>query len=392
MKKKIAIYTSTRADFGLLRPLIAQLIKNTELEVRLFVTGTHLKSEYGYTITEIEKDYKELIYYKVPHIENQDKSLKNLDVMGDVLKSYATALIANKPDLAVVLGDRYEALSFGLVCANLMIPLVHIHGGEITTGAIDDKFRHSLTKLSEWHMVACEEYRQRVICMGESPERVYNCGALGVDNALHIKTLSLEQVESELKVKISNELYLFTYHPETNSSDYGLNLLRSFLKKLKQRVQESNAFVILTGVNSDAGRDLILSEIQAFVGELGPQALFVESLGVLRYLSVLKLATAVIGNSSSGVLESYSMGTPAVNIGSRQDGRIRESNVIDLKNINSIEAFKFTDLVKLKSQMRTGQNPSVFGNGKTAEIMAKNISQICTDLDITRNKAFYDAL
>lgn len=393
MKTKIAVYTSTRADFGILKPLIQQLISISDFDVRIFVTGTHLEKDFGYTVSEIERYFPQNIFYRVQHAMKEDPRLKNLKVMGELIPKYSEALVENPPRLAVVLGDRYEALCFGLVCASLNIPFAHLHGGELTLGAIDDKFRHCLTKLANWHFVACEKYRQRVIQLGEKPEKVFNVGALGVENALNEKLMTEADLEKDLGIsfKPDSENYLFTFHPETNSVDYGEGLLKGFLQKLSERIQSHQVKVIMTGVNSDPGAEKIKKMLQNFNNRHPQNVIFRESLGMLRYLSVMKRVTAVLGNSSSGILEAYSLGTPSVNIGSRQAGRERENSVIDLANAADCLGFDFSHLVQVKKQLMTSAlKESIFGNGQTSKKMVTELQNISRKQDFNIFKEFYD--
>lgn len=396
MKTKIAIYTSTRADFGILKPLIQQLVSLADFDVRIFVTGTHLEKDFGYTVTEIEKFFPHHIFYRVQHAMKEDPRYKNLKIMGELIQKYTEALVETPSEMAVILGDRYEALCFGLVCASLNIPFAHLHGGELTLGAIDDKFRHCLTKLANWHFVACERYRQRVIQLGEAPDKVFNVGALGVENALNEKLMSATELEQDLGISFQskNEIYLLTFHPETNSADSGEKLLNAFLGKLSERIQNNQAKVIITGVNSDPGAQLIKKCIQDFHNRHSGNVIFRESLGMVRYLSVMKKVTAVLGNSSSGILEAYSLGTPTVNLGSRQAGREREQAVIDLASVAECAGFEFSRLVQLKNQLMTSvPKESIFGNGQTSQKMAnelQSISKASRKQGFSVVKEFYD--
>ncbi len=389
--KSIAIYTSTRADFGLLKPLINQLISNKKLEVRIFAAGTHFDKNFGNTIEEIEVAFPQHVFYKIHQNMNEDPQLRNIRVMSESLLLYSQYLQKDPPDFAIVLGDRHEALCFGLACSSLNIPLAHLHGGELTYGALDDKFRHCLTKLSNWHFTACEIYRQRVIQMGENPADVFNVGALGVENALHHKLMSREELQNDLGIKIPAETYLFTFHPETNSADYGAEILKSFLMKVADRLKSHNAFVIITGVNSDPGAQAIRNILNDFQAQLGSQYVYMkESLGLTRYLSVMKIATAVLGNSSSGILEAYSLKTPTLNIGNRQEGRERETSVIDLGSVSDCMRFNFDTVVRMKNNLTETNTPSTFGNGRTSGLIADRIDQITHDNREFTFKKFFD--
>jgi UDP-hydrolysing UDP-N-acetyl-D-glucosamine 2-epimerase len=392
MKTKIAVYTSTRAEYGLMRPLLKRLEQKQEFETRLFVTGTHFSEKYGYTVSEIEKDFPNLIHYRVEHNITEDVKHKSTIIMSDAIASYAKALVANPPDLAVVLGDRYEALCFGLVCASLNIPLVHLHGGELTYGAIDDKYRHCLTKLSEWHFVACETYRNRVMQLGENPKNIYNVGSLGVDNALNLKLLNRDELQTALGVELSGEYYVFTFHPETNSPDFGVSLLNAFLNKIETHLKNSITQIILTGVNNDPGSALVKKVLEDFCQRNKSNVFYFESLGVLKYLSAVSHATAVLGNSSSGVLEAHSLKTPAINVGSRQEGRERETSLIDFPTEDSLHSLNFSKLIELKHSLSTSKNSSNFGDGKASAKMVEALSDIAQNLVANSKpiKRFFD--
>lgn len=393
MKTKIAVYTSTRADFGILKPLIQDMISSSSFDVRIFVTGTHLEKDFGYTVTEIEKFFSQNIFYRVQSSMKEDPNYKNLLIMSELIPKYAEALLKNPPEIAVILGDRYEALCFGLVCASLNIPFAHLHGGELTLGAIDDKFRHCLTKLANWHFVACEKYRSRVIQLGEAPDHVFNVGALGVQNALNEKKMTDDELQKDLGLSFAYEpeTYLFTFHPETHAEDYGQGVLQAFLSGLSDRIQNHQAKVILTGVNSDPGAQLIKKMIQNFQSRHADSVIFRESLGMIRYLSVLQKVTAVLGNSSSAILEAYSLGTPAVNLGFRQAGRERQQGVIDLASAKDCLEFDFSSLVDLKKQLMTSkQKESIFGNGQTSKKIVMQLEEVSRKLMRGVVKEFYD--
>lgn len=392
VKPIVAVYTSTRAEYGLMRPLVTRMTQKEEFETRLFVTGTHYSEKYGRTISEIEKDFNHLIYYRVEHNISEDEKHKSTLIMSDAIASYAKALAAHKPNLAIVLGDRYEALCFGVVCASLNIPLVHLHGGELTYGAVDDKYRHCLTKLSEWHFVACETYRKRVIQLGEQPENVINVGSLGVDNALNLKLLTRDEIQNALGIKLSEEFYVFTFHPETNSADYGIGILNAFLAKVESRIKNSNAQIIVTGVNNDPGSALVKNLIEEFCKKNSSKVFYFESLGVLKYLSTVHFATAVLGNSSSGVLEAHSLKTPAINVGSRQAGRDRENSLLDFPSESDIGALDFNKVIEVKQRLLSSLSPSIFGNGTASAKMLEALSEIVRNLNANAKpvKVFLD--
>lgn len=384
--KKIAIFTSTRADYGLLKPLIKRLAQDSFFKPQLFVTGTHFDKKFGHTVDEIKKDFSKYIFYKVPQNMKESPKYKNLNIMADSVSKYSKALQKSLPDVAIILGDRYETLCFALVCHSLRVPIAHIHGGELTYGALDEQYRHCITKLSTLHFTACETYRKRVIQLGEDPKRVFNVGALGIENALHHPLLTKKELEKSLKVKLPEEFYVLTFHPETHSKDYGLGLLKAFLKNLKNYVKSKNTFVIITGVNSDPGGKDIREVLKSFCKTMGLQkTLFVESLGVSRYLSAVKFATAVLGNSSSGILEVHSLKTPCVNIGLRQEGREREKSVIDLVTKQECTNFDLTSL-RLRKKRLSKPTSSLFGNGNVSWLIVNKLKK---NFEL-QSKSFFD--
>jgi len=384
--KKIAVFTSTRADYGLLKPLIKRLVQDSSLRPQLFIAGTHFDKKFGHTVNEIKKDFSKYIFYKVSQNMSESPKYKSLNVMADSILKYAKALQKSLPDLAIILGDRYEALCFALVCHSLQVPIAHIHGGELTYGALDEQYRHCITKLSTLHFTACETYRKRVIQLGEDPKRVFNVGALGVENALHHPLLTKKELEKSLKVKLPEEFYILTFHPETHSKDYGVGLLKAFLKNLKNYVKSKNTFVIITGVNSDPGGKEIRAALKDFCKAAGSQkTLFVESLGGGRYLSAVKLATAVLGNSSSGILEAHSLKTPCVNIGLRQKGREREKSVMDLVTQQECANFDL-DSLNLKKKHLGRATVNRIGNGNASQLIIKKLKK---DFEL-QPKYFFD--
>lgn len=379
MSVSIAIYTSTRADFGLLKPLITKLSSNKSIEVRLFVTGTHLNENFGNTVQEIEAEFSNLIYYRLPQDLSEDFSIKLAKPTAEALSDYAKVLSQDKPDYAVVLGDRFEAFSFALACTLLKIPLFHLHGGEVTTGALDDKFRHCISKLADWHFTASEEYRKRVIQLGENPNNVFNSGALGVDNALNLKLRDKAELAKILKMNIPEQLFTFTFHPETNSSDYGVTICNELLSKFYDYVNvHENALLLITGVNTDEGSAQIKKVIESYLSKGSSKIVYYESLGYLNYLSIVKISTCVLGNSSSGILETYSLRTPTLNVGTRQDGRTREISVIDCADVRSLKDLKISDLISIKENLKDEKRPSQFGNGTSSQVIADNIIEIVT--------------
>lgn len=322
--KNLGIVTSTRADYGILKSLIKYLIDSKSVNLKIFTTGTHLSYEFGYTINEIINDGFEKNIIKV---EIQTSSISNVGVvktMGLATLSFAEVFSVNKVDLLVVLGDRYEIFSIASVAATLGIPIAHLHGGETTQGALDEFYRHCITKMSYLHFTATEDYKNRVIQLGEQPNSVYNFGSLGVEAINNLELLNKQELENSLQIKLSNKLFLVTYHPTTldpTNISIKLNFLLEALDEFK------DFQIIFTKANADEGGSIINNYLENIIKIKSNWFLF-SSLGQLRYFSLLKYTSCVIGNSSSGIIEVPSFGIPTVNIGDRQKGRIMADSVI----------------------------------------------------------------
>ena len=322
--KKICVVTGTRAEYGLLRWVIDGLDKSPSINLQLIATGMHLSYEYGMTIREIKKDgYK---------ISNEIEMLLSSDTPVGISKSiglgiigFADAYSSLKPDMVVLLGDRFEILSAAIAAMTARIPIAHIHGGEATEGLIDESIRHSITKMSHLHFVATEEYRKRVIQLGENPKNVFNVGGLGIDNINKLSLLSKREIENVLNLYFNKRNLLITYHPvtlEENSSFYQIDQLLHALDQQK----ETN--IIFTMPNADMESRILSKKIKQFCDKKSNAYLFT-SLGQLNYLSCLQFVDAVIGNSSSGLLEVPSFKKGTINIGDRQKGRICAKSVIN---------------------------------------------------------------
>jgi len=323
---KCCVITGSRAEYGLLRPLMDLIKESKDFRLQLLVTGTHLSPDFGMTRGQIEEDGF--------HIDEQVEMLLSADTSTSVAKSmglgligYADALYRLKPDWVIVLGDRFEILAATIAAYVANMPIAHISGGEVTQGANDEAFRHSITKMSYLHFTALEEYRQRVIQLGEASERVFNVGALGVDNILHMRLLTPAAIRKQLQFDVSKPYALVTYHPVTLE---GVASSRNFSHLLKALDRYPDLQVIFTLPNTDEGGRIIIKMIQDYVEDNKSKAISFTSLGTLKYLSILKYATVVIGNSSSAIVEAPSFKVPVVNIGDRQKGRIKASNIIDV--------------------------------------------------------------
>lgn len=325
--KRILFITSSRADYGLLRNVIIETKKNKKIKVFIFVTGSHLSKNFGNTIKEIENDDLKVNLIKKKILK---KKFNETDVSEYISQSIISTskIIENiKPDNLVILGDRYELLGCAIASMSHRIPIAHIHGGEVTTGAIDDSIRHSISKLSHLHFPIHDDYRKRLIQLGENPKTIFNFGGLGAYSIKQTKFKSKKELEKILKIDLKKKIFLITFHPTTlekNKSKYQISNLLSALEKFKDVIK------IFTSTNFDHENDIINKEISNFVKK-NKNAFFYSSLGHLNYISLLKITDVVIGNSSSGVLETPSLGVPTVNIGNRQDGRIMSKNIINSK-------------------------------------------------------------
>lgn len=374
--KKICVVTSTRADYGLLYWIMKEIEASSDLELCLMVTGMHLSPKFGNTWEVVVRDgFK--IAEKVDLGNLDDSRLSMIHQVADGLKSFGDAFIKHKPDMVVVLGDRYEMLAVAQAAFFLSIPIAHIHGGEVTEGALDDGVRHAITKLSTLHFTAAEEYRQRVIQMGESPERVFNVGAPGLENFLRLKLLNKSELEESLNFRLREKNILVTYHPVTAVEENGIDELIKALSQFEDVGQ------IITMPNSDPGHDEIFEKWHQYA-KSRENVLLVTSLGQIRYMSAMKICDAVVGNSSSGIIEAPFCGTPTVNIGERQKGRLMAETILTLRKV---------DLSMIQDTIRNAismhKNPQLlFGNGQSAKKIVNILSNIfyCSALDMS----FYD--
>lgn len=327
MKKLIWIVTGSRAEYGLLRPLIKRIMEDKRFILEVIVTGQHLDNRFGMTYKEIEKDGIK-ISRKVKTLVSGDSERTIAQSVSSGIAKFSALFVKERPDLLIVLGDRFEIFAVASAAFIFRIPIAHLHGGELTSAAMDDAFRHAITKMSMLHFVSTAEYKRRVIQLGEDPKRVFNVGALGIDNIKQVKLLSRSELQKELKFKLGEKNVLVTFHPATleeNTRVSSFNELLSALDNFK------GLKIIFTKPNADAGSLRISRMIDDYVSKNKDRTKAFISLGTLRYLSLMKNVDAVIGNSSSGIIEAPSFGKPTVNIGDRQKGRLRAKSVIDSK-------------------------------------------------------------
>lgn len=327
MKQKICIVTGSRAEYGLFRSLMMHIKSSSGFSLQIVVTGTHLESKFGNTYKEIIADgFK--IDAKVSISSSGENDLSVSQSTAKALDGIAKAFSKLKPDLVIVLGDRFEMLAGALAAHLRSIPVAHIHGGEITEGSLDDAMRHAITKLSTLHFTSAEVYRKRVIQMGELPKNVFNVGAPGVENALSMKLLDRKSLERKLKISFQSPLAVVTMHPATSEKISTRMQIKSLLHALSK---EKSLQLIITYPNADAEGEIIIKEIEAFTKKNSERTFLFQSLGMMNYLSLLQFADVVIGNSSSGIIEVPSFGIPTVNIGDRQKLRIAAKSVLHVK-------------------------------------------------------------
>lgn len=324
--RKICVVTGSRAEYGILRNLMAAIKADPELQLQVIATNQHLSKLQGETYKEIERDGF-TIDYKVYMADDEapDNANTTAKSISRGVSGFADAFDALHPDLLLILGDRYEMLAVASTALIYKIPIAHLHGGEITEGAFDDAIRHAISKMSHLHFTSTEAYRNRVIQLGEQPERVFNVGALGVENVMKNDFMSKEEIESSLNFQLTDKCLLCTYHPVTLSN---MSSEVQVLNLLKALDYYKDYHIIFTYSNSDTNSQIIIKRIQEYVDRNKGRCMFIPSLGQRRYFSALKYMTAVLGNSSSGIIEVPSFGMPTLDIGDRQKGRIAADCVI----------------------------------------------------------------
>lgn len=382
-QRTIAVLTGTRADYGLLRHLIVAIDKEPRARLKLIASGTHLAEEHGGTVREILDDGIE-VAARVPIWSGGDTPVAAARDFGTGVAAFAGTLEAMRPDVVVLLGDRLEALAMANAATILGIPLAHIHGGEITEGAMDDSMRHAITKLSYLHFTTTEAHRARVVQLGEDPSRVFNFGATVLDAMRDLSYTSAAELNGRFGLDLNRRSILMTFHPAAFERVDSPTLLRSLLSALDS-VPDSE--VIITGTNSDIGSGILRRMIAAFVESHPDRARYVESFGQLNYLSVMKEVGLVVGNSSSTVLEAPLLGVPSVLVGDRQDGRPLSASV--LKPDPEYSAIREAILTGLSTEFQRSidSEQTVFG---TAGFARRALEILITeDLSSTR-KRFWD--
>jgi GDP/UDP-N,N'-diacetylbacillosamine 2-epimerase (hydrolysing) len=382
--KKICVVTGSRAEYGLLKPLLIKISKQKNWQLQLVVTGMHLSPEFGLTFNEIEKDGF-AITKKLEALLSSDSAEGVVKSIGLGAIGFADALKELQPDLVIILGDRFEMLSIAAAALIFKIPVAHLHGGEITEGAYDDSIRHAITKMSHLHFASTEIYRRRIIQMGEKPDYVFNAGAIGLDNIKLLKLLPKSDLQKKLNISFKKHNYLITFHPATLHETTAALEFEQLIAALRK---QDNSLFIFTKSNADNGGRAINKLIDNYVSLHPENSVAFTSLGQQLYLSVMQHMDAIVGNSSSGIIEAASFKVGVINIGDRQKGRIFPENIINCKpeQREIKKAFESVKAPAFTKSLQKVENP--YGAGNTASSIIKVLKEIAWEKLIP--KKFYD--
>lgn len=380
--RKICVVTGSRAEYGLMRSLLGAIAADPALTLQIVATGMHLSPEFGMTYRSIEEDGFR-IDAKVEMLLSADSAVAVTKSLGLGVIGFADAFDRLAPDIVVVLGDRFEILAAAQAAMLACIPIAHIHGGETSEGAFDEGIRHAITKMAQWHFTAAEPYRRRVVQLGEAPDRVFNVGAPGLDILATAKWMDRDELATSLDMELGKPLFVVTYHPVTLESRSPRDAMMQLLGALEAFPQ---ATIVFTYPNADTGGRALIDCIDQFVARNRSRAKAFVSLGQLRYLSLMREANVVIGNSSSGLTEAPAMKRATVNIGNRQNGRLKASSVIDATDdqasiIDAIEQALSAEFVS-----RLPATHSLYGQGDAAAAMVS----ILRSATLSVQKAFFD--
>nr|WP_269474276.1 UDP-N-acetylglucosamine 2-epimerase [Campylobacter sp. 2014D-0216] len=367
MSRKICVVSGTRAEWYLLKRLCECIDQDDELTLQLVVTAAHLSKDFGFTYQEIEKEFK--IDKKIPILLSNDDKISICKSMGLLQISLCEAFEELKPDMVVILGDRYEMLSCASTCLLMQIPLAHLCGGELTLGAIDDSIRHAISKMAHLHFVSTQNYANRILQLGESKEKVFNVGSLGGENIKNMIFLSKNELQKELNLTFNKNIYLITYHPQTiqtTSVEEEVRLLLGFLDSLE------NSTLIFTKANADENGLFINKLLEKYCTKQSHKARLFDNLGSKRYLSLMKISSMLIGNSSSGICESPFFKIPCINIGNRQEGRIFADNIINCDIYHLKQAFLYANTKEYQEKLKNFTNPFECKEDNTS-VMIKDV-------------------
>lgn len=382
-KKKICVVTGSRAEYGLLKSLMKKISENEKLELQILVTGMHLSSDYGSTYQEIENDGFH-IDLKVSAEKTRDNPIGISDAIGQGVAGCARAFAKLNPDLVVLLGDRFEIFAAATAALISKVPIAHLHGGESTVGAYDEAFRHSITKMSHLHFVAAEEYRKRVIQLGEDPRNVFLVGGLGVDAIYNLPLLAKPDLEKQLGFKFNKKNLLITFHPITLENNVESSQFRALLTSLSS-LKDTNLIFTLPNIDNGSGEIRLLLESYA---KSKPNTFLFSSMGQLKYLSCMAYVDAVVGNSSSGIAEAPTFKTGTINIGSRQQGRLFASSVINCEPNSASITLGLKKLYTSPFQESLKHVVNPYGSPGASERIVQKLCQIKTEP--LRMKVFYD--
>ena len=383
MRRKLCIVTGTRAESGILYWLMKEIQEDADLELQLIATGMHLSPEFGLTYRQIEEDgFK--IDKKIEMLLSSDTSVGISKSMGLGMIGFAEAYSDLKPDIVVLLGDRFELFSAASAAMIARIPIAHLHGGETTEGAFDEAIRHSITKMSHLHFTAAEEYRRRVIQLGESPDRVFNVGGLGIDNIKKLKLMSREEFENSIDFKLGSKNLMITFHPVTLEHATAGEQFQNFLDAVDEL--EDTKF-IFTKPNADTEGQVIIKMIDEYVFQNSYKSVAFVNLGQLRYLSAMQFVDGIVGNSSSGLAEAPTFKIGTINIGDRQRGRLKADSIIDCEPVKDsiLSAIKKLYSMEFQAKLKNVKNP--YGEGGATEKIKKVLKE--KDLADILKKEFY---
>lgn len=385
MRRKICVVTATRAEYGLLKWLMREIVSNPAMQLQVLATGAHLSPEFGNTYQEMEEDGFS-IDARVEMLLSADTPTSISKSMGIGLMGYAEAFERLQPDVVVILGDRYEMLSVAAAALIARIPVAHLHGGEATEGAFDESIRHAITKMSHLHFTGAFEYQQRVIQLGEAPDRVFMVGGLGIDAIRRLKLMTREEVEESMGFRFAERNLVVTFHPVTLSEQSSQEQMEEMLSALGALPDTG---LIFTMPNADTGSRVLAKKIDAFV-KCHPRAISFTSLGQLRYLSCLQFVDGVVGNSSSGITEAPSFKIGTINIGDRQKGRLSSSSVIHCEpNRDSVKQ-ALQRLYSEDFQLILKDTVNPYGDGGASSRIAEALSKV--SLENLVAKKFHDVV
>lgn len=382
--RKICVVTGTRAEYGLLYWLMKEIQAAPDLELQILVTGMHLSPEFGLTYKQIEEDGFR-IDRKVEILLSSDSGVGIAKAMGLGVIGFADALSSLDPDIVVILGDRFEILAVAQTAMVMNIPVAHISGGELTEGAVDDRIRHAITKMSDFHFVAAETYRRRVIQMGEQPERVINCGDPGLDNFRRLKLLSRDELERALNFGLGDMCFLVTFHPVTSGVQKPQEEMQALLGALDHF---PSAKIIMTKPNADAGGRVIATMAEEYARKNPDRVLMSVSLGQLRYLSAMKCCDVVIGNSSSGIVEAPAIQKATVNIGRRQTGRLKASSIIDCEAEQDAIVAAISKAISKEFKRSLPETKSLYGDCNASSQIKEFLGSVSCSKQM--GKSFFD--